>query len=472
MKRIVRIILISILGLLLVLALTGTALFYWNTNPELDPLIKQLAAMKKPGLERVIVCIDGVAWSYMHQLQAQGYFRIFRPASKMIVTFPAMTNVSLSDIWRTDVTPGYESLYFDRNSNTLGGGATTYVGSRKSQGRDFHTLLDYEEPRQYEFLVYVSPLRILFADMRRSILKLTQSDKHELRQYIKSSDGMIHMLGRPGASQFVKNLDAFLSAVYWANDGRTEIIVFSDHGNEFIPSQRVSLEAALEAAGYRLGSRLEGPRSVVIPAFGLVSFAALYAHEADRPGIAQVLADQTGVDFAAYQEGDTIYVQAADGVAELTWRPGGQSFRYEARGADPLRLQPAIDALRQNGKVDADDYITRQDWFEATAQTEYPDAPYRIWKGLNSQVGFPADLLVSFKAGYFYGSSTFDRFVKIQATHGSLRPDSSEAFLMSTHRDYPAATRGEDIIHYLGTKVAMETYFSLHPTGNCTHLPQ
>ena len=99
---------------------------------------------------------------------------------------------------------------------------------------------------------------------------------------------------------------------------------------------------------------------------------------------------------------------------------------------------------------------------------EYPDAPYRIWKGLTSQVEYPADLLVSFKSGYFFGSRTFDRFFGIEATHGSLKPDSSEAFLMSTHRDYPMALRGEDIIRYFGTTIAFEAH-SMHQLDSCGH---
>src|SRR5438552_14564480 len=105
-------------------------LFYWNTDPELEPALKELTSLRKPNLERVGICLDGVSWSYIRSLQGEGYFRQFHPASKVIVTYPAMTNVSLSDIWHAQATPGYESLYFDRRANAFGGGAATYIGKR------------------------------------------------------------------------------------------------------------------------------------------------------------------------------------------------------------------------------------------------------------------------------------------------------------------------------------------------------
>jgi hypothetical protein len=454
--------------LLLIAAGAVTILFYRYTNPDIKPLLQELSALRKPGLDRIILCIDGVSWSYIRDLQAHGYFRIFRPASKVVVTYPAMTNVSLSDIWRTTPTPGYESLYFDRDSNAYGGGATTYIGKRKPEGRDYHTLMDYEEPRQYEFLVYVSPLRIIAADIRRSILSLAETGKREVRQYIKSSDGMIHIRGRGGAETFVRNLDAFLNAVFQANRGQVEIVMFSDHGNEFVPARRVPIDDALMASGYRIESRLNGPRSVVIPAFGLVSFAALYAHEGERPAIARLLAGQTGVDFVLYRQGDAIRLEAPGGGATLQWQGAGEAFRYDIDDADPLQLRQVTLRLQEAGKLDAQGFASSKDWFDATANSEYPDAPYRVWKGLTSQVEYPADLLVSFKSGYFFGSRTFDRFFSIEATHGSLRPDSSEAFLMSTHRNYPAALRGEELIRYFGTMVAFEAH-SMHQHGACDH---
>jgi hypothetical protein len=46
--------------------------------------------------------------------------------------------------------------------------------------------------------------------------------------------------------------------------------------------------------------------------------------------------------------------------------------------------------------------------------------------------------------GYYYGWSPFGRFVRLRATHGNALQASSNAFLMSTHREFPAFVRADD----------------------------
>ena len=55
-----------------------------------------------------------------------------------------------------------------------------------------------------------------------------------------------------------------------------------------------------------------------------------------------------------------------------------------------------------------------------------------------------ADVLVSCHDGYYYGMSFFSRFVRLAATHGNALRASSTAFLMSTHRQFPAHVRAGD----------------------------
>jgi hypothetical protein len=55
-----------------------------------------------------------------------------------------------------------------------------------------------------------------------------------------------------------------------------------------------------------------------------------------------------------------------------------------------------------------------------------------------------ADILVSLKDGYYFGWSPFGRFVRLAATHGNALQSSSHAFLMSTHREFPAFVRADN----------------------------
>jgi hypothetical protein len=55
-----------------------------------------------------------------------------------------------------------------------------------------------------------------------------------------------------------------------------------------------------------------------------------------------------------------------------------------------------------------------------------------------------ADILISLKDGYYYGWSPFGRFVRLLATHGNALQSSSNAFLMSTHREFASHVRADD----------------------------
>jgi hypothetical protein len=51
--------------------------------------------------------------------------------------------------------------------------------------------------------------------------------------------------------------------------------------------------------------------------------------------------------------------------------------------------------------------------------------------------------------GYYYGASLFSRLVRLAATHGNALRASTNAFLMSTHRAFPAHVRAAEARPYL-----------------------
>ncbi|HEX5885402.1 MAG TPA: hypothetical protein VFY67_12755, partial [Pyrinomonadaceae bacterium] len=73
------------------------------------------------------------------------------------------------------------------------------------------------------------------------------------------------------------------------------------------------------------------------------------------------------------------------------------------------------------------------------------DAVPNIYKSIfTPRVQHTADILISLKDGYYYGWSPFGRFVRLYATHGNALQSSSNAFLMSTHREFPEFVRADD----------------------------
>jgi hypothetical protein len=106
--------------------------------------------------------------------------------------------------------------------------------------------------------------------------------------------------------------------------------------------------------------------------------------------------------------------------------------------------------LADQGTLDSDGFASDATWFSATNSHVYPDAVANIYKSLHTdRVKHQADVLVSIQDGYYYGWSAFGKFVELRATHGNALRQSSNAFLMSTHRELPECVRADDAGTYL-----------------------
>ena len=73
-------------------------------------------------------------------------------------------------------------------------------------------------------------------------------------------------------------------------------------------NRRVPLASTLRQRGFQ----------VVIPAFGLCSYAALYCQDENQiPEIARASVEVTGVDFAVYKDGADAVVESGRGQARI-----------------------------------------------------------------------------------------------------------------------------------------------------------
>ncbi|HEU4596574.1 MAG TPA: hypothetical protein VFS10_15665, partial [Pyrinomonadaceae bacterium] len=73
----------------------------------------------------IIICVDGVGFSTIEKMRAEGRFKAFGEPARMISPFPTLTNLSMTDILEPAgalETPGYEDSYFDAGADKLRGG--------------------------------------------------------------------------------------------------------------------------------------------------------------------------------------------------------------------------------------------------------------------------------------------------------------------------------------------------------------
>jgi hypothetical protein len=268
--------------------------------------------------------------------------------------------------------------------------------------------------------------------------------------FLKGTDGLLHICGPARLAEALESLDAILSEIQAFCGKETEIVLFSDHGMNLQENRRVHLKTFLENRGYRWRTRIENGshKTLVIPAFGLCGYAALYCADEDSiPLVADALAELEGVDFSVYREGQAVAVKGPAGAAllEQSKSNGDVSYRYSKMEGDPLGLSEVCSRLQDKARMNAEGFASEQTWFENTAGHTYPDVLANLYKTVHAnRVKHTADVLVSFRDGYYYGWSPFARMVHLAATHGNALGPSSNAFMMSTHRDLPEYIRADD----------------------------
>jgi hypothetical protein len=401
---------------------------------------------------RLLLCLDGVPLKVMQAAKARGLFDNFNEPSRLLSPFPTMTNIALSTMMRASAPLGYESLYFDRKAREMRGGVGKYIGRRTPDKvpSTYMDELDYQEPLPFEYLVYVAPEMVWRADMRRFRERFRQAPQtRDYFAFLKGTDGLLHIRGRERLDVALESLDKILHEIQASCGQETEIVVFSDHGMNLEENRRVHLQTHLRRNGYELAEKFDKrtARSVALPAFGLIGFSALYcADEEAAVKLADSLVELEGVDFSLYREGDsTVVVRGERGTARIHRRRNGTGetrYRYETVENDPLQLKEIACRLSTEGETDAEGFASSDAWLARTHAHIYPDALENLYESIRGdRVRHPADVLVSLKDGYYYGSSIFSRFVRLAATHGNAMRASTSAFMMSTHRNLPQAIR-------------------------------
>ena len=370
---------------------------------------------------RLLLCLDGVPHKLIEAARHRGLFDAFGPPSRLLSPFPTMTNVALSAMLGATPPAGYESLYFDRSARELRGGIRKYIGRRTPDKipSSYMDDLDYQEPLPFEFLIYVAPESVWRADMGkfRERFRGAPADR-DYFAFLKATDGLLHSQGPARLGVALESLDKILREIREHCGTETEIVMFSDHGMNLEQNRRVPLKSTLERRGFQ----------VVIPAFGLCSYVALYCDDAVIPEVAQAVVEVEGVDFAGYKDRESVVVESGRGRARI------ENSKYVTESGDPLELGQWARGFK-----------TDEEWFLLTASHKYPDAVPNVYKSLfTPRVQHTADILVSLKDGYYFGWTPFGRFVNLAATHGNALQSSSNAFLMSTHRQFPEYVRADD----------------------------
>lgn len=396
-----------------------------------------------PAQRKLAVCLDGVPYEDMATLWDQGYFREFSRPGKLISSFPSLSDVALTELLHTGTVPGYENLYFDVALNKIAGGATSTVSKVRMPYLD---ALDYDEPGVFKGLAYLIPIRIYHADLGRFRKRYAASRQNAYVAHICSTDSVCHVLNRQQFLKLLLEVDRLLREIYIEQRGQLDFFVFSDHGNSHVQNRRIDLDGFLAHHGFQVEAAIRSEKSVVIPAFGLVGAVPVYSQPQNTVQLARVLASHDATDFAVYLEGQRVHICSSRGSAVIESRDSGRLLKYAAVDGDPLQLKVLMQRMHAERQLDADGFASTDTWFAATATHEYADAVNAIYQGATNHVSNRANLLVSLKDGYHYGSPFFDRLVTMRSTHGNLRNTSMTGFFMRNRANTPAVLPARELL--------------------------
>jgi hypothetical protein len=422
------------------------------------------------GPRRLVIVLDGVPYQTIDELRAEGRFRRFKAPARMISMFPSLTNVAMIEILQAGDSPGYEDHYYDRERNRILGTIQDRLQGGKFIRGTFRETFDYHAPAFKGAMAYVAApagtIAVAHLDLSAFRKAFRKSDAPLFVAYIGETDSLTHLGGKKMLKSLLRAFDRTVEELISESEGRLEVEMFSDHGNNYAEYTSVELNDAINGAGFKTEKSLISPNSVVLPKYGLVGASTLFTSPENRARLAEVCAKTKGVDFAVYQSGkDVIELVSARGRARVS--RDGDRFRYEDAGGDPLGLVPIIAELKLRARVDASGFASREDWWRATMRHRYADPLRRLFDGFGKYVKNRADVIVSYEDGYMLGSPFLSLFAQMVATHGNLLRGETEGFAMSTRQELGEAVRGYELnrLFALDKRRKAGTYFS--GEGHC-----
>ena len=392
-------------------------------------------------LPQLVIILDSVPYEMVKQAWQHGRLRMFPPPSRIISPFPVMTDVALSDFFQVTPCPGIEAAYYDGHQLTDG-----YDVYSRWANSCWYDQVDYALRPLAHVSAYTKP-HPWFEHELAQIQKLFDGGNQRVIGYVVGSSALGSQYGRNGHQLALVILDRFCQELIYRHRGRLQITLLSDHGHSLEPGRRIPLTQVLTEMGYRLRDRLEQPRDVVLPQFGLVTCAALYTK---RP--AQLAADVVGVEgveLAAYRTNDDqVTVLNRSGQAQISRDANGR-YCYQALRGDPLRLAPILADLAAQGQLDEQGFVDDQVLFAATVEHVYPDAVHRLWRAFHDLTEHTPDVLLSLSDDWHSGAAEMTDWIILSGAHGNLRPASSSGFVTTTADPLPPVIRMHDLADQL-----------------------
>jgi hypothetical protein len=402
---------------------------------------KQTALPEPDALpRRLVLALDGVDYRDVQAARAQGMFAAFRAPSRMISTFPSISDIAWHAIFGLPGPPGYQRVFYSARHNQVLGDALAVIRPIEYEQR-----MDLAFDAKFHHLsAYLISWTVARGEVDTDVdAVMRMRGRKTAYVYNVGPDALQHTRGDIMA--YLAYLDRRLTALqaeYQARTGRLlEIVVLSDHGhNRAAEAGFLPVVEGLKAHGFRTAVTLTSPRDVAFSVDGVTTGFGVFCDPDSVQRVGRVLQAMPGVDVVSMRLTDGIHVTSAFGEARITWRraDSAEVYRYESLRGDPLGVDSAMQQMRLARELSADGFASADAWVRYTSALAYPGAVPRIVHGHTLATRNPAPILVSLQDAVRVGlgfASVTNRMRPLGGTHGALSATNAVGVIMSNYAD-------------------------------------
>lgn len=390
---------------------------------------------------RLVLALDGIDYRDIVAARERGLFSGFRAPSRLVSTFPSISDIAWHEIFGVQPPRGYQRIYYSTAYNEVIGAALDAI-----RPIEFEDRMDMAFGAKFHHLgAYLISNTIAKHEIDVAVGDFFKfADRSTIYVYNVGPDALQHTRG--DLLKYLDHLDkklGELQATYAQRTGRPlEIVVVSDHGhNRAVDAKFLPVVKTLQTRGFRIADELRAPTDVAFSVDGVTTGFGVFALPESVTPVSDLLASMEGVDVVSVRLSDDRFsVQANGQRAEIERKrgPRGDKFRYLTREGDPLQYASIVDRMQRDKAIDAEGFADSPTWIRYTSSSRYPVALERIVRGHTVVTLNPAPILVSLSDDFRVGLgmvSVANRMRPLGGTHGALSSSNALGVLMTNFRD-------------------------------------
>lgn len=387
----------------------------------------------------LIILFDSLPFAPVLERSREAGWTWFDPPQKVIPPFPTMSGVIFS---RMVGAPPMQGMINQSYDPAAGASANRIFERTTGDLNPWERRLHYRLGYMQNGMAFLRPRPWFQAELAMAKAAFDHSPDRVTLVYFASTACMLSKYGAEGLREVLDGLEQLSLQILWERRGAVKISAMADHGHNLIAGARIDIHTMLRDAGFNPCDRLRSDRDAVVELDGLVNYAGIYTRHPAEAALA--LTRRPKIQLAMYMEDNRVIVRDAQGAAAVERRDG--RYRYTVIDHDVLDYQPVSAALAVAGKTDADGFADPADWFAATSDHHWPDAPPRLWEAFHTMAHNTPSLMVTTTPGYFVGLASMAWFIDMASTHGGFDQTDSATFMLTMTGRGQHPMRTQDVI--------------------------